>query len=146
MKPATFRFLPAAYWTMIVGPTLLIALRLWGFVDPSSSSAAPIDPVQILLFGLLTGCAVFGIYCRSLEITVDLDGLRVASLFGERKTRFDGIGQVLDRETGRWRTLEVKARTGKRLLRVTSSFLPGYPELVDLLDDGTRSNSETGVK
>ena len=51
-------------------------------------------------------------------------------------TNFRDIKSLNDKDAGRWRVLDVIDARGRRILRVSSSFLSDYGQLVNLLEDG----------
>jgi hypothetical protein len=81
---------------------------------------------------------LYGIYGITMRIRVDSESLRVSSFLGARVTHFRDIRSVTDKETGRYRTLDVINVHGKRILRVTSSVMPDYSDLVYLLQQGVK--------
>jgi hypothetical protein len=130
-----FRISPVTGWFMTIG---CLAISLFVAIDildskPTPMNAPVVDWVVELatfLFGLIA------IYYLTLQIRVDSQSLRVSSFLGARTTNFREIGSVDNNEAGRWRTLNVTTTNKKRVLNVTSSFLPDYDRLVELLEDG----------
>jgi hypothetical protein len=88
---------------------------------------------------------LYGIYCITMRIPVDSESLRVSSVFGARVTTFEDIRSLTDREGTRWRTLDVIDARAKRILYVTSSFLPDYSDLVYYLQHCVKKNLASDV-
>jgi hypothetical protein len=134
-----FRMSPAIAW-MVTVATFAIAVIL-GYAI-ATSTPTPLDaPLGIMLGEVLFFFfGLYGIYCITMRIRVDSESLRVSSFLGTRVTYFRDIGLVTDRETGRYRTLEVMDVHGKRIIIVYSSFLPDYGDLVYYLQHGIKKN------
>ena len=86
------------------------------------------------LFGL------YGVYCIRMRIRVDAQSILVKKLFRTHETNFHEIRSLDDRQTGRYRTFDIVNDQGKRILRVTSTFLPDYDNLVQLVEEGVRTH------
>ena len=133
-----FRYAPGAAWFILSGAILFMlvfAAIAW--------TARPGQGIP-----LLTLCAAetstfllgfYGIYLITWRIRVNDLGFTLTSVFGKRAIPFDQVGTVTDKVTGKYRTLDVKTRAGKRVLYVGSSFLPDYAALSDLIQYGAKN-------
>jgi hypothetical protein len=134
-----FRMNPAIAWIVTIG-TFAIAVVLGYAImtltpNPLDAPLAIIlGEVQFFIFG------IYGVYCITMRIRVDSESLRVSSILGTRVTYFRHISLITDRETGRYRTLEVIDVHGKRIAIFYSSYLPDYGDLVSSLQQGIRRN------
>jgi hypothetical protein len=138
----TFRISPSAAWFITIGAfgfaTFLAVVILAAKPTPMNA------PIGLMLGEMATFVVgLYGIYCITMRIVVDSQSMCVKSLFRKRIAQFSEIRSVTDNVTGNYRTLEVLNVRGKRLLKVTSSFLPDYDDLVGLLQNGigNRQNS-----
>lgn len=130
-----FRVSPIAGWFMTIGCLALASFAAFAILNakPSPKNAPPVDWVFELttfFFGLIA------IYYLTLRIRVDSQSVRVSSFMGARTTNFRDIKSLNDKDAGRWRVLDVIDARGRRILRVSSSFLSDYGQLVNLLEDG----------
>jgi hypothetical protein len=82
---------------------------------------------------LFLGCTAMGLYLKTLKITVDDTTLSVSSFFGRRNTLLRDIGSVAVINNGQWRTMDVRDKRKKRILYITTTGLPRFDELADLL-------------
>jgi len=132
-----FRIFPVAAWFVTIGMYSIAAFTAYviALAEPSPLSAPPaafVAEVATFLGGL------YGIYAITMRVRVDSESVRVSSFLGAEVTKFRDIGSVSDKETGRYRTLDVTDARGKRVFRVTSSLLPDYSDLVYCLQHGVK--------
>jgi hypothetical protein len=130
-----FRISQIAGWFMTIGCLTIASFVAFDIVNakPSPMNAPAVDwilELTTVFFGLIA------IFYLTLRIRVDSQSVRISSYFGARTTYFRDLHSVTDKDGGRWRTLDVFDTRRKRILRVTSSVLPDYDELVNLLEDG----------
>jgi hypothetical protein len=101
---------------------------------PNEADHLPVFAMGELLF---FSCGLQGLQYIKMRIRVDGTSLVIRGLVRSRTVLLDDIGSVKDTITGRYRTLDVHDRRGKRVLRVTSSFLTDYGGLVSLIKAGS---------
>lgn len=132
-----FRYAPGAARFILIGASffvLVFAAIAW--TAPPGDEIPPLTLyVAEAAFFLL---ALYGVYLITLRIRVDSSGFTLTSVFGKRAVMFDHVGSVTDKVTGRYRTLDVKTRAGKRVLHLGSSFIPDYDALSDLIQCGAK--------
>jgi hypothetical protein len=131
----------AAIAFVILGSCLCASICLISLLVPGTRlSISASDNRLPAVVGAITfiGFALVGLYYATLKIEVGPQGLRVKSLFSDRQTRFEDIATVSDHSALRNRTLEVRSVTGRRVLNISSTGLPGYGQLVLLLEDRIR--------
>jgi hypothetical protein len=129
-----FRIDPWVAWlltiaSLVISITVAVALFVENPLSPDD--AQPGLLMTELLFLLFTG---YGCYCISMRIEVSESSICVRSFLGSKNADFRAIGSIKDKANGRWRTLDVNDKHGKRILYVTSSFLTDYALLVRLLE------------
>ena len=113
--------------------------------DPRSQSLASI-PVFVWLFLLLiAGFILYGIHISTLEITIGQSGLRVKSIYINRYVAFHDVGSVRELNNGQWQTLDVKAKSGKRVLYTSNTAFPDYESLLDAVKDGVSEANKSTV-
>jgi hypothetical protein len=137
-----FRIAPVAAWFTTIGMYSIAAFTAYIIIaaNPTPLDAPPaafVAEVATFLGGL------YGIYGITMRIRVDSESVRVSSFLGTRVTYFRDIGSVTDRQTGRYRSLDVISTHGKWVLRVTSALLPDYSNLVYYLQDGVKKKPST---
>ena len=130
-----FRMKPSIAWMATVGAFAITVILGYAIV---TSTPTPLDAPLAIMLGevLFFFFGLYGIYCITKRTRVDSESIRVSSFLGTRVAYFRDIGFVTDRETGRYRTLEVKDVHGKRIWIFYSSFLPDYGDLVYNLQRG----------
>ena len=134
-----FRMRPSIAWVATVA-AFAIAIILGHAIV--TSTPTPLDAPLAIVLGevLFFFFGLYGIYCITMRIRVDSESLRVSSFLGTRVAYFRDVGLVTDRETGRYRTLEVVDPHGKRIFIFYSSFLPDYGDLVYNVQHGIDKN------
>ena len=80
---------------------------------------------------------LYGVQCIKLRVRVDSQTPMTKGLLGWRTRPLSDIGEVRNQRAGRYRTLSVFDRRGKRVFLITSSFLTDYPGLVRLIREGS---------
>jgi hypothetical protein len=139
-----FRISPPIAWMLAIASFCIAIILAVAMV--ALYLTPPDVPIHVMLGELLFFFfGIYGIYCISMRIRVDGNSFRVNSLFRKQITHFRDIGSVSDKVTGRYRTLDVSDSRGKRVLYVTSTFLPDYDELVNLLQEGVREHRAGGI-
>jgi hypothetical protein len=135
-----FRINPLIAWMAAI-MSFAISIVL-GFAI-ATAKPTPMDAPLAIMLGecLFFFFGLYGVYCIRMRVRVDSESICVSGLFRKRITHFRDIRSSNDKVTGRYRTLDVINMRGKRILRVTSSFLPDYANLVELLQDGIRKNA-----
>ena len=136
-----FRYAPGAAWFILIAAMLfmiIVAFIAW--------NAPPGEEVPLLTFSVaelaLLVMAMYGVYVLTLRIQVSDTGFAIASLLRKRVVPFDQIGSATDRITGSYRTLDVKTRSGKRVLYLGSTFIPDYAALADLIQHGAKQGKQ----
>jgi hypothetical protein len=139
-----FRFSPVVAWFFVAGGLAFAGLAAF---DVFSHRPNWTDtPTFVLLFGA-SGISIvlYGIYCLLIRYKFDSVSFRVNSLWGIRSIRFDFVGSIVDRNAGKWRTLEIRDARGKRFLYVSSSFLVDYALMVDELERKVRASRDASA-
>jgi hypothetical protein len=127
-----FRIKPAIAW-MITTVSFAISVVL-GFAIIASKPTPSDAPLSIMIGELLFFFfGLYGVYCIRMRIRVDTQSIRVKNLFWTHVTDFRDIRSLDDKITGRYRTLDVLNLQGKHVIHVTSTFLPDYDDLVELV-------------
>jgi hypothetical protein len=135
-----FRYAPGASWFILVSASLImVTLMAIAWTAPPGKEVPLLTLVVSESAFLLM--AVYGLYLITLRIRVNDVGFILTSLFGKRVVRFDQIASAPDRQTGSFRTLDVRNHKGKRVFSVSSSFMPDYDALADLIQYGSKQRS-----
>jgi hypothetical protein len=134
-----FRIKPSVAWMMTIVSFAISLLLAFAIL---SSKPTPFDaPVAIGLAQLLFFFfGLYGVYGIRMRIWVDAESIRVKNLLRTHVTYFRDIRSLDDRITGRYRTLDILSLQGKRVIHVTSTFLPDYDDLVQLVRAGMRDH------
>jgi hypothetical protein len=137
-----FRINPPIAWMITIMSFAIAALLGYGVV--TSKPTAMDAPLGIMLGHLLFFFfGLYGIYCITMRIRVDAQSIRVRSVLPTRIIYFRDIGSSTDKVTGRYRTFEILSMRGKRVLLVTSSFLPDYDQLVNVVQTGIHDHQSS---
>ena len=121
-----FRYTPFAGYFASIGSFIGSVFFIYGYIQYQTL----ITLVWSIGFPLMT---LFGIYMLTLRIRFGNESLQVCSLYGDHITPFNEISTVIDKKTGKYRTLYVKNKRDKRVLTITSSYVNDYDQLVYLL-------------
>jgi hypothetical protein len=127
-----FRIYPAAAWSVVIGSFAFagfLALLIINHRPTPLDSPLAFLVAEPVMFGL----GLLGIYYLTLRVRVDAAALSVTTAFGRRSAPLADLATVTDEQVGKFRTLRVVDRHGRQILRVRSSFLGDYADLVDLL-------------
>jgi hypothetical protein len=127
-----FRINPMIAWLVIIVCYSFAAFL--GYLILTSSPTPWDAPVAFIVAEpAIFGFGLIGIYYLTMRVRVGAHALSVSGIFGNRTTQLSDVAAVIDRQTGRFRTLRAIDWNGKKILNVTSSFLGDYDELVGLL-------------
>lgn len=137
-----FRYAPGAAWFILIGGGLIMVVgAVIAWTAPRGQEVPPLMLyVSESAFLLM---AIYGVYLVTLRIRVTDNEFTLSSLFGTRVVPFDQVKSATDRVTGKYRTLEVKTRAGKRVLYIGSTFMPDYAALADLIQWGAKSSGRS---
>jgi predicted amidohydrolase len=134
-----FRIKPSVAWIVTIASFGISAIL--GFAIFTSKPTPTDAPLSIMIGELLFFFfGLYGVYCIRMRIRVDAQSIRVKKLFRTHETYFHEIRSLDDRQTGRYRTFDIVNDQGRRILRVTSTFLPDYENLVQLVEEGVRTH------
>ncbi|SRR6266851_6734434 len=134
-----FRINRAIAWMATISSFAISGILAYGI---AVTKPTPMDaPIAIMLGELLFFFfGLYGLWGLAMRIRIDSDSIRVDTPLGTRVTHFNNVRSSTDKVTGRYRTFDVINDKGKRILRVTSTFLPDYEELVQLVEQGVRAH------
>jgi hypothetical protein len=134
-----FRFKPTVAWIVTTASFGISAIL--GFAIFTSKPTPTDAPLSIMIGELLFFFfGLYGVYCIRMRIRVDAQSIRVKHLFRTHQTYFREIRSLDDKQTGRYRTFDIIDDKGQRILSVTSTFLPDYENLVQLVEQGVRKH------
>jgi hypothetical protein len=134
-----FRVNPTVAWLVII--VCYSFATFVGYLILTSRPTPWDAPVAFIVAEpAIFGFGLIGIYYLTMRVRVEAHALSVSSIFGNRVTQLSDVADVIDRQTGRFRSLRAIDRNGKQILNVTSSFLGDYDELVGLLQAAAERN------